>query len=438
MRPWLLSSLLLLVACEKKPPPSPVSAAPSASTSAQASAPSPRLRLAFQQPSGGDPVDPQIEQGQQVLRRLPGKLESWILLGRLWIQKARESADPGYYLNADACAQEALQIDPSTPLAFGLQAQVALNAHRFSDALDLAQRALVGSPDDLIALGIRSDALLELGRFEEAAAAAQRMMDLKPNLASYTRASYFRWLQGDLVGAKEAAWKAAQSGRSSRDPEPHAWALVQAAMLFWHQGDYEGALAGFERALAELAGYPPALAGKGRALLSLRKPREAIPPLEASYKKNPLVETAWLLGDARQAAGDEAGAQEAYRWVTERGRLQDPRTLALFLATRRLDLDGALRMAQHEREKRGDIYTEDALGWALLRAGRAAEARPHLERAVRLGTPDASLLFHRGVLEITQNNRKEGEKWLKKAIQTNPRFDLTGAAEAEALLKELR
>jgi hypothetical protein len=48
------------------------------------------------------------------------------------------------------------------------------------------------------------------------------------------------------------------------------------------------------------------------------------------------------------------------------------------------------------------------------------------------------LLFHRGVLEITQNNRKEGEKWLKKAIQTNPRFDLTGAAEAEALLKELR
>jgi tetratricopeptide (TPR) repeat protein len=380
-------------------------------------------------------VDPQIEQGQQALRRLPGKPEGWILLGRLWIQKARESADPGYYLNADACAQEALQLDPSTPLAFGLQAQVALNAHRFTDALDLAQRALAGSPDDLVALGTRSDALLELGRFEEAAAAAQRMMDLKPNLASYTRASYFRWLQGDLVGAKEAAWKAAQSGRSSRDPEPHAWALVQAALLFWHQGDYEGALAGFERALAELADYPPALAGKGRALLSLQKPREAIPPLEASYKKNPLVETAWLLGDARHAAGDEAGAQEAYRWVAERGRLHDPRTLALWLATRRVDLDNALQMAKNEREKRGDIYTEDALGWALLRAGKAEEARPHLERAVRLGTPDASLLFHRGALEIAQNNRKEGEKWLRKAIQTNPRFDRIGAAEAEALLK---
>ncbi len=380
-------------------------------------------------------MDRQIEQGQQALQRLPGKLEHWILLGRLWIQKARESADPGFYLNAGACADEALQLDPSSPLALGLQAQVALNDHRFDDALTLAQRALASAPEDLVLLGVKSDALLELGRFDEAVAAAQQMMDLKPNLAAYTRASYFRWLQGDMGGAKAAAWKAANSGRSTKDPEPHAWALVQAALLFWHAGDHEGALAGFDKALESLAEFPPALAGKGRALLSLGKPREAIAPLEASYRKSPLVETAWLLGDARLAAGDEAGSREAYGWVVERGRLHDPRTLALFLATKKRDLDEAVKLARHERERRGDIYTEDALGWALLRAGKAEEARPHLERATRLGTRDASLFFHRGALELALKNRAAGEKWLKDALKMNPRFDLTGAEEAATLLK---
>jgi tetratricopeptide (TPR) repeat protein len=358
-----------------------------------------------------------------------------VQLGRLWIQLARERSDPGFYLNAGACADEALLIDARHGLALGLKAQVALNDHQFRDALDLAERALAVLPEDLGALGARSDALLELGRFEDAAAAAQKMMDLKPNLAAYTRASYFRWLQGDLPGAKAAAWKAASSGRSPKDPEPHAWALSQAAYLFWHEGDYEGALAGFEKSLESLADNAPALAGKGRALLALGKAKEAAAALEASFKKSPLVETAWHLGDALAAAGDEEGARKAHEHAVTQGRLHDPRTLALFLATKNRDPEEAVRLAQKEAERRGDIYTEDALGWALLRAGRVEEARPHLERATRLGTRDASLFFHRGVLELALKRRAAGEKWLRNALKMNPHFDRSGAEEAARLLK---
>lgn len=427
--------LLLLAACKSRAPEG--SAAPPASASAAVAAPSASAettnhRLAFQPPGGSGRADPQVVRHQEAVKRLP-KLENWVLLGRVWVQKARESADPGYYLNAGACADEALSLDPRSPLALGLKAQVALNDHRFNDALDVAQQALSILPEDLPALGVKSDALLELGRFEEAASTAQRMMDLKPSLASFTRASYFRWLQGDFAGAKAAARGAANSGRSPSDPEPFSWALVQAAMLFWHVGDYEGAEAGFDKALESFADYPPALVGKARVLMTKGQPRAAIPLLEKADAQSPLVETAWLLGDARAAAGDEAGAKVAYDLVVSRGRLHDGRTLAQFYATKNRDSDEAVKLARREREQRGDIYTDDALGWALYRAGKLDEARTALDRATRLGTKDATLLYHLGAVKMAQGD-KRGEALVREALKLNPKFDATGAPEASKLL----
>ena len=81
-------------------------------------------------------------------------------------------------------------------------------------------------------------------------------------------------------------------------------------MLFWHRGDYDGADAGFNLALASMAEYPPALVGKARVRLAAGGRRLARPRwLERAYAKSPLAETAWLLGDAHALAGDEALAR---------------------------------------------------------------------------------------------------------------------------------
>jgi tetratricopeptide (TPR) repeat protein len=264
------------------------------------------------------------------------------------------------------------------------------------------------------------------------------MMDLKPNLAAFTRTSYLRWLKGDQEGAKAAAKQALGSGTSTREPEPHAWAMVQAAVLFWHVGDHDGADAGFDQALQELPGYPPALVGKARVALAKGQGARAAGLLDQAYKQSPLVETAWLLGDARTMAGDEAGARAAYELVTSRGKRSDPRTLALFLATKNRDPDEAVRLARHERETRGDLYTEDALGWALLRAGKLDEARDHLEKANRLGTRDATLIFHLGALRLAAGDKAAGQKLLRQALALNPKFDVSGAEEAARLLAGTR
>ncbi len=387
--------------------------------------------LALASPEGLARADRVIADLQGRLRREPTSPEAWIRLGHAWVRKARESSNPGLYRSAADCADAALELAPGERRAMALRGLVLLDAHRFEEARRLAADMLERDPRDLAALGISSDALLELGRFEEAATAAQLMVDLKPSLPSYSRASYLLWLQGDVAGAREAARLAVDAGG---DAEPRVWMLVQAAMMSWHGGDLGGADAGLDRALAEMPGYAPALAAKGRVALSRRDFPAAAGWLERAFGIAPLPETAWLLGDARQALGDEQGAREAYDRVVRDGQAFDHRTLALFCATKSRQPGEAVRLAEAERAVRDDVYTEDAYAWALFRAGRLPEARAASERATRLGTPDARLLYHAGAIRMASGEQRAGRDLVQAALRLNPGFDLTGVSEALRLL----
>jgi tetratricopeptide (TPR) repeat protein len=389
--------------------------------------------LALASPEGSSPADADIKRYQQAVSRSPEKADAWTLLGRAWVRKAREAADPGNYLSANACADLVLDMEPENRGALDLRGLVLLNDHKFSEARDLTAELLTKAPDDILALATLSDALLELGRYDEALEAAQKMNDLKPGLPAYSRASYLRWLRGDVAGAKEVARKAIDA-HDPRDLEPWAWVTVQAAMIFWHEGNYKEAGKGFEMALGAVPDYPPALVGKGRVALAAGEAAAAAALFERAYKASPLAETAWLLGDARAAAGSAAGADEAYAEVERRGRAGDGRTLALFYATKNRSPEEARRLAETERKTRDDLYTEDAYAFALYRKGELAEARAAIDKATALGTPDARLLYHAGAIRIAAGDTAGGEKLVREALAKNPKFDLTSAAEAASLL----
>jgi tetratricopeptide (TPR) repeat protein len=427
----------ILAGCSKsqEPPAAAKPEAAKATASVEESAVEKAKRLALDKPKGSAQVDQVISDAQRAIDKNPKKVDWWIVLGRAWVRKARESADPGFYLNADACAEIALDLDPENKLALNLRGLVYLNDHRFEQARALAERLVAKDADDPMAYGTLSDALLELGRYDEASAAAQKMIDLKPNLPSYGRAAYLQWLRGEHKAARESMRLAIDSGRDRRDAEPEAWTLVQAGMMFWQAGDYEGADAGFDKALEWVSEYPAALVGKGRVALGRGDAKRAAELLGRAFEQSPLVETAWLLGDARAAAGDEKGAAEAYAAVEREGSA-DPRTLALFLATKNKDAARALTLAEQERKVRGDIYTDDVLAWSLYRAGRVAEAKVAIERACRLGTLDARLLYHRGAILIASGEVSAGRKLVKRALELNPQFDRAGAEEARKLLAE--
>jgi tetratricopeptide (TPR) repeat protein len=426
----LLVAAVSLVACSTREP------APSAETHAAdppTQGDTDRV-LALAPATGGGATDVTIASLQASVGRNPAKADYWVLLGRVWIKKARESSDPGYYAHADACARIALAAAPGNRLALDLQAMVLLNDHKFEAARQLAASVTAARPDDPMAYATLSDALLELGRFDEAAAATQMMVDIKPNLPSYSRAAYLRWLKGDVRASKEIVRKAIDAGGDTRDPEPLAWVLVQAAMIFWHEGDYAGADAGFDRALAVQGEFPPALVGKARVALASGAPAEAALLLTRAYRASPLAETAWLLGDAERAAGHDALGQAAYANVRREGGRSDARTLSLFLSTENRDPELALRLAEAELKVRRDPYTEDTYAWALYRNGRMLEAKEAAARATRFGTKDARLLYHEGAILMAAGEAARGRVLVREALALNPHFDVTGAAHAAALL----
>jgi tetratricopeptide (TPR) repeat protein len=393
------------------------------------------LALAKPGPPPGSEVDRAIENAQRALERNPRKSDWWIFLGRGWVRKARESSDPGYHLNAKACADIALDLEPDNRLAKHLEGLVLMNDHKFTAARDLAEKLVLTDAEDPSAYGILSDSLLELGRYDEAMSAAQKMVDLKPNLPSYSRAAYLQWVRGDLRAARESVRLAIDSGRDRRDPEPEAWTIVQAATMFWQEGDLEGAEAGFDKALDWMPEYPPALVGKGRVALAKGDAARASELLARAYKQSPLVETAWLLGDARAEAGDAKGAAEAWALVEKTGKASDPRGLSLFLSTKNKSPILALSLAEEEKKSRGDVATEDAYAWALYRGGKFEEAKVAIDHARRYGTKEPTLLFHQGAIHLAAGAVDSGRKLLAEALALNPRFDVTGAAEAKRLLE---
>lgn len=392
------------------------------------------LLLALAEVPGRSATERRIQELERRLRVQPSWDDGFLLLGRAWVRKARESADPGFYLHADACAKVLLERSPEHAGALNLRGLVLLNQHEFRAAKELAESVLRRDAEDVMAWGTLSDAELELGDFDAAVAAVDHMLGLKPGLPAYSRSSYLRFLRGDSSGAVEAIRLAIDAGLDPADAEPLAWTLVQAARLFWHRGDYAGADAGYEQALAVAPDYAPALAERGRVALALGEPARAAELLSRSEQKSPLVETLWLLGDALGESGDERGAAEAYARAEREGLRSDHRTLSLMDSTRNVNVKRALELARAEHALRRDVYTEDALAWALYRNGDIPAALASIDRATRLGTPDALLLFHRGAILLAAGRTKEGRALLEKALRLNPRFDRSGAREAAALL----
>jgi tetratricopeptide (TPR) repeat protein len=371
----------------------------------------------------GSARDAQLTRVQARLKQPQATANDFVAAGYAWVGKARADAEPARYRNAEACARAALARNPSDAAASALHGMVLLEDHRFREARALALELIARDPRNVTAYGLLSDAALELGELDAAIDAGQRMVDAKPSLLSYGRAAHLRWLQGDVAGAKRLYERAIAAGKELPDREPRAWMIVQAALVFWHAGDYAGADAGFDLALREQPEYAPALEGKGRVALSRGDANAAVQWLARAQRKNPLVETSWLLGDAYRRIGDEAAAAREYERVERDGNAHDPRTLALFYAVKNQRADEAVRLARLDYAERKDIYAKDVLAFALYRSGDIAQARALSREVIAAGAPDARLLYRAGLIAMGAGEREQGNALVTRARHMNSGFD---------------
>ncbi|MBI2378267.1 MAG: tetratricopeptide repeat protein [Deltaproteobacteria bacterium] len=426
---------VMLPACDRHPAPI---AADAGSVDALAQALgelAPKVRaLAFADPGGHTRTDESIRKAIGQARQLPNKVDTWLLLGSAWIQKARESGDPGYYAHSLACAEAIERAEPRNLSALALRGASQLSDHRFSEALATAKRMLAEEPNNVVALGMASDASLELGSFDEAVKAAEAMSASKPDVRSYARVAHLRWLRGDSAGAKVAYRTAIEAAQLNAPAESVAWVLVEAANVFFNEGDYSGADKGYELAEQTLAEYAPAIAGRARAALAGRKHALAVDLARRALAARPTAEHAVLVFDALEAGSSTSAELPAARAEVERLGRSDRRTLALFLASTNTEADRAVSLATAELRERPSDGSKDVAAFALLRAGRAKEARELAEATITRGTPDARAMFHAGAVRIALGD-SSGRALIKAALKLSPEFHPREAAEARAILR---
>jgi len=358
------------------------------------------------------------------------------------MKKSRESGDPGYYVRAAAALDRALALDPGHYEALRARAWVLLGQHDFRGALAAAERAQALAPEDWWNYGTLADACIELGDYDRAATAAERMVALRPGLPSYTRVAFLRALFGDRPGAIDLLTLAARAG-GRHDPESLAWTLVHLGHEHFAAGDLAAAAGAYAAALDVLPDYYLALGALGRVRAAEGRTGEAIELDRRAVARVPAPDLVAALGDVYAAAGDAQQAERQYALVEYMGRVAEAtgttygRQLALFYADHDCRLAEALRLARQEAATRGDIYTDDALAWALYKNGRLAEAARAAHRALRLRTEDALLEYHAGMIAAAHRRAARAARHLRRALAINPHFDLRQAPLARAALAGL-
>ncbi|HWC77363.1 MAG TPA: tetratricopeptide repeat protein, partial [Blastocatellia bacterium] len=362
---------------------------------------------------GTDPLDQEIIRLQREAK--DSKQQGPIVerLGWAFVQKARSSYDSGYYKLAETCATCLQSRDETRLEGLLLGGHVLQSLHRFKEA-ELAAKELVSSRGLPFDYGLLGDALMEQGRLAEATAAYQTMVDLKPGPQSYSRAAHIRWLKGDLAGSIELMRMAANAG-TSQDRESAAWAYARLANYELQAGQIRSALQACEAAEFFLPDYAPSLLVRGRVLLAEGKSVEAIAPLQQAAGLIALPEYQWALADALRAAGRDSEAIQVEGDLLRDGPASDPRTFALYLATRRDRIEQAVDLADKELEVRNDVFTLDAYAWSLAAADRKAEAASVIARALAEGTADARLFYHAGVIALMNGDKVEARRWLSRA-----------------------
>ncbi len=270
---------------------------------------------------GDEAIDREIKRLQDEARSNSERPDTIKRLGWAFIAKARLSYDPGYYKLSEQCALCVRSKNNDDPDALLLQGHILQSLHKFKDGESIA-RKLVTVRNEAFDYGLLGDVLMEEGRLREAVGAYQKMIELRPDLQSYTRVAHMRWLKGDLDGAIEVMRMAVTSG-SPRDPEPTAWAYTRLGIYELQAGDTETAMNSAEVALQFAKNYAAALLLRGRIQLGQGKAKEAIESLQRSADLTRLPEYEWTLADAlreagRTRSGRRGREQSGSRWSNER------------------------------------------------------------------------------------------------------------------------
>lgn len=397
-------------------------------------------------PTGTERV---IRAMQSRVARDPKEAGAYSALGAAFLQRARETGDVEDYQLAEQSLKKSLDmasVDLSATAPLTTMAEVCMGEHRFQEALSYAQQALALGSGDLSPYAIAGDAYTDIGEYEKAGVAYSRLIsdpgsEARTTYVRDSRLAYLKFISGNTDGSIQLMQSAVTAGIEAQLPSENlAWLYFELGEFYFQNGNVQAANHAYLAALSTHPGDYRALAGLAKLRANQGRYQEAIQLYEKAIAVVPMPVYVAELGDVYTKLRNTAEAEKQYQLVEYIGLLGHinqvlhNRDLALFYADHDRNLTESLALAQKEFEVRHDVYTWDALAWALYKNGKYQDAKDAMDNALHFGTKDSLLLFHAGMIEAKLGNTAQARDNLSHALKSNPHFHVLYADQARQQL----
>lgn len=372
----------------------------------------------------------------EALKKNPDDLQQYITLASVFISEGRITGNNSYYSNA------AIQmLDKVTDITTGnmdlvfqslsLRSAILLNMHQFKDALEVAKKGAAINSINAGIFGALVDANVEMGNYDEAVKNCDKMMSIRPDLRSYSRASYLRQIYGQNAGAIEAMKMAVDAGLPGQ--ENTEWARTTLADLYLNTGNTDSASLLYRSSLVYRPDYPFALIGMARVEKAKKNYDGALEYVKKAIQARSEVSFVSMLADIYELKGDIAKAKETRNDVInllQQGQKDEPKdalvkhNVSREMATAYVnagDADKALPYAQTDLDMRpNNIDANELIAWIYYMKHDYANAKIHADKMLATKTQNATTLYKAGMIYAAAGDATKGNQMMQYALAINP------------------
>jgi len=379
------------------------------------------------------------DKATDAIKKDPEDLKQYITLATVFISEGRITGNNAYYGNAavrmlDKVSTETTGNKDLIFQSLSLKSAVLLNMHQFKDALQAAQQGMAINSYNAGIYGALVDANVELGNYDEAVKDCDKMISIRPDLRSYSRASYLRQIYGQNAGAIDAMKMAVEAGMPGA--ENTEWARTNLGDLYLNNGNADSASYMYCMSLAYRPDYPFALIGMARVEKAKKNYDSAIFYTKSAIQIRSEAAFVSFLADLYELKGDAAKAKETRNDVVElleEGLKDEPRDARVRhnasreLATAYLDAgkpDKALEYARTDLDMRpNNIDANQQIAWIYFTLGDYANAKIHADKMLATNTKNANTLYTAGIIYSKAGDIQKGNELMRDALAVSPYID---------------
>jgi tetratricopeptide (TPR) repeat protein len=373
------------------------------------------------------------------LKLNPTDVKQYLKLASVYITEGRVTGNNGYYSNA--AIKMLNKVIDSKPAdknilfqGLSLKSAVLLNLHQFKDALAVAEEGKKMNAFDAGIYGALVDANVEMGNYGEAVKDCDQMLTIRPDLRSYSRASYLRQIYGDNNGAIDAMRMAVESGVPGM--ETTEWSRVNWGNLYFNIGKLDTARMIYESALSFRPSYAPAEMGLAKVYAARKDYDQAIAHTKNAIRVVSEAPYVTYLGELYMLKGDKEKAAGVYKEVVklleENERQLSKETVVKHNGNRELalaylnanELDKALQYAKVDYDMRPkNIDANDLMAWVYYKKGDFATAKKYSDVVFQTKIKNPDLLYKSGLIYAANGDANMGDKLKQEAMQISPYID---------------